>query len=287
VLSLALKGVPLAVLHYRDLGLRPMSDVDLLVEPDDAPRAMAALDRAAWRAKELRADVVARSAATPYRSPDGGCTLDLHWRLEPWVARNRRDRDRELWGGASPFDLRGQPLLTPAPHDLMLHVVLHAFRSDWRRITRWVPDVVILLRSSAAVFDWDALLDRVVRSHLALPVRDALTYVSATFNAPVPPPVLAVLRDSRTSRREAHKYRIASRSRPNRRRFAGDIPAMRIRWSRVTINFTRVGALGALPAFLRSRTHVDRLSALPVVVARRRLGRLHPRRRKPSTTDAA
>ena len=47
--TLGLKGVPLVISYYLDLGLRPMSDADLLVDPTDAARTIAVLRGAGWR----------------------------------------------------------------------------------------------------------------------------------------------------------------------------------------------------------------------------------------------
>lgn len=280
VRNLTLKGVPLSLLHYRDLSLRPMADIDLLVEPGNVPRAMAALERAGWQFEgQLPADFVARLFEVTYRSPDGIGVLDLHWRLEPWVTRDLLGCDRALWAAAIPVDAGGQTLLAPAPHDLMLHVILHAYRSGWSEVPRWVPDVVVLLRG--AEFDWSRFVNRVVTAHLVLPVRDALTYVSATFDASLPDAVLTTLRTTGSSRRELRKHRVASRPPPDRHWLFGEWPAVRTYWFRIGVSFTRIGALRALPAFLRGKTHVDHLLALPFVIARRRARSVLSREKKP------
>src|SRR6202008_4308852 len=46
--TLFLKGAPLALEHYGDLGLRPMADIDVLVPWADAPRALDLLEAAGW-----------------------------------------------------------------------------------------------------------------------------------------------------------------------------------------------------------------------------------------------
>jgi hypothetical protein len=271
VRSVALKGVPLAVLYYDDRGLRPMVDVDLLVDPQDAPEVAAALDRSGWTAGDLSPDFVTGGGQASYRPPGGSPVLDLHWRLVPWVTRTGTGSDPALWAGATLFDVSGRTVLAPAPHDLVLHVVLHAYRSTWSRVPRWVPDVMVVLRREGAGFDWGSFVDRVVVSHLVLPVRDALDYLVDVFQAPVPADVLAALRSPRPTRRELHKHRVASSAMPTRHWLFGQWPALRTYWCRMSINFTRVGALRSFPAFLRWKMHVDRLGTLPLVVARRRI----------------
>src|SRR5262249_54557182 len=46
--TLLLKGIPLALLHYRDEAVRPMADADVLVPTQAVTGALAVLRRAGW-----------------------------------------------------------------------------------------------------------------------------------------------------------------------------------------------------------------------------------------------
>src|SRR5438128_2073327 len=134
VRTMGLKGVPLVLSYYQDWGLRPMSDADVLVDSADATRALDAMRRAGWRAfREVPENLIGRAEAS-FVSPADDCVVDIHWRLEPWVSRNLSGRDPALWSAARPIDIRGQEMLAPAAHDLVLHVLLHAYRSEWERV---------------------------------------------------------------------------------------------------------------------------------------------------------
>jgi len=270
--TLGLKGVPLVVSYYLDSGLRPMSDADLLVDPTDAARTIAVMREAGWRLAREPRDFVGRAEAT-FASPDHEGVVDVHWRLDPWVTRNAAGRDPALWAAASPIDVLGHEMLAPAPHDLALHVVLHAYRSEWERVVRWVPDLVLVLRDSGALFDWDVFVQRVETGHLVLPVREALEYVRTTFDAPVPGWVIDRLHAARPSRRERRKHRIASTRQTQRHWLFGQGLEFRTRWARVSVNYARATATRALPAFLRARADVDHLATWPFVVAGRRIRR--------------
>ncbi|MBZ5608241.1 MAG: nucleotidyltransferase family protein [Acidobacteriia bacterium] len=43
--TLVLKGMALTLLHYRDMALRPMSDLDILVPEDRAPEVVGLVQR--------------------------------------------------------------------------------------------------------------------------------------------------------------------------------------------------------------------------------------------------
>jgi len=271
--TMALKGVPLALTCYADPSLRPMGDFDLLVHPGHAATAVAALRRAEWPIEwELDPDFVARTSEVPCWSPDGHAVLDLHWRLVPWVTGSWTDDDPALWREAVPLTVDERATLAPADHDLLLHVILHAFRSGWRHVPRWVPDVVTLVRSASHTLDWDRFVDRVLRGRLAVPVADALGYVTTTFDAPVPDDVERALREARTTYRQRRKYHVAQRELVVRRHWLlGEATDLRIGWARASVNYSRIGAFRSLGPFLQGRTHVDHVWTLPIVVARRRV----------------
>jgi hypothetical protein len=271
--TMALKGVPLALTIYAAPSLRPMADVDLLVDPDRAADAVAALAARGWTIEwELVDDFVARKSEVPCRSPDGHAVLDLHWRLVPWVGRSWAARDPAVWHDATPLAVHGHVTLAPAAHDLLLHVILHAFRSGWACVPRWVADVTLLVRSATSTLDWDPFVDRVLRARLALPVADALEYVASAFEAPVPRSVHDALRAARSTSRERRKVRRAERPLVvQRHRLFGEAADLRTGWARVSVNYSRFGAFASIAPFLRGRMHVDHVWTLPFVVARRRL----------------
>jgi hypothetical protein len=273
VRAMALKGVPLVVRHYRDPSLRPMGDVDLLVDPEQAPDGVNALRRGGWGLEwTLDDDFVARTCEVPCRSPDGQGILDLHWRLVPWVGRSWTDRDPELWREAIPLPVVDRVTRAPADHDLLLHVILHAYKSGWAQVPRWVADVVMVLRGSGDSLDWDTFVDRVLRARLALPVAEALEYVTATFDAPVPEPVVGTLTGARSTRRERRKHRRAERTITAQRHWLrGEVADLSTSWARMSVNFSRAGTLSSLRPFLRGRMHVDRVWTLPFAVLGRRI----------------
>jgi len=285
--ALALKGVPLALRHYRDPSLRPMVDFDLLVDPDAARDAVGALSRAGWVLEwKVDDDFVARMSEVPCRSPDGRSMLDLHWRLVPWVGRSWTARDSSLWQEARPLPVIDRSTLAPAEHDLLLHVILHAYRSGWTYVPRWAADIVTVLRTSGDVFDWRRFLERVCVGRLMLPVGEALGYVRCAFGAPVPEPVLVTLAGAVATRRETHKHRRAEQPIAAQRHWLlGEAPDLRTSWARISVNYSRTDALRSLPPFLRGRTHVNRVWTLLFAVAGRRARRLWTERAMPRARD--
>jgi hypothetical protein len=275
VRSLALKGVPLVLEHYDDVSLRPMWDVDLLIDADRVLDALAALRAAGWRnAYPEREHVVRVYSEAQMRSPDGRTELDVHWRLVPWVDRHAGAADPELWAAAHSLDVDGRSTLAPAPEDLVLHVILHAFRTGWRVVPRWVADVAMVLRRLQEVFDWDRFVHRATQGRIVPPVLDALDFACELVPLPVPDDARRALRAAPVDRIEAYRYQVASRLRTGARLpVLGELGDLRVLWARHTLNVPFLARTTALPDFLVARTRAPGLWQVPSTVLTHRADR--------------
>ena len=279
--TMALKGVPLALAHYPDPSLRPMVDFDLLVDAEQAADTIAALRRAGWCAEwTLGTDFVSRTSEVPCRSSDDHAVLDLHWRLVPWVGRSWT-RTIPPCGTArstprrGSYDAGASGPRSLAPRDpARLPVGMGA-------VPRWVADVVVLVRTSGATpSSGTGSCSGCCTRISALPVADALEYVATTFAAAVPDHVRGTLDWARSTRRERRKHRCGERERSVTAPLAvGRSDGSQDRLGSNQRNFSRIGALSSIVPFLRGRTHVDHLWALPFVVARPSLPRSRRRKR--------
>lgn len=116
-----LKGVLLQVWVYPDAATRPISDVDVLVRPDDYLAAQQVLASRGYR--RLRTE--AGDWQSVWRHPELPLDLDLHRRL----ARTRRHRltPPALFAEGHPNEhLFGARVIVPDPLDLYAHLLAHA-----------------------------------------------------------------------------------------------------------------------------------------------------------------
>jgi hypothetical protein len=199
--TLLLKGAGLSLAHYRDMGARPMDDVDVAVPLARASEAIAVLRSAGMRPELPLTDehLVLRHAES-LATPDGH-TIDLHWSLL-WQAGD----DDEFWDAAVPATLLWSPTRTLSATDHILQVCAHG--AYWGRIhpMRWVADVHTVMRSAAPEIDWERLLRLAVHRELTLALHDALAYIDERFDTPMPDDLLGRLRSQpvRAMRRAAH-----------------------------------------------------------------------------------
>ena len=199
--TMVLKGAALAERHYRDVGLRLMYDVDVLVRAERAHEAASALQRHGWRPLlpiELD-DLMPVIQGTLYMDEmDDG--IDLHWHAM-WAPADEDD----FWSAGEPLVVGGTSTLCPCPADQLLHVCVHGVWNDGLPL-RWVPDAMTLMRSAPGL-DWDRVVDRARARSLTLPMLGALGYLREAFDAPVPSEVVVSLAETRHGLRERLAHR--------------------------------------------------------------------------------
>lgn len=138
--AITLKGAALAPYIYAEVGLRTMADVDLLVRPEDAGRAEAALADLGYglnpAAPDLRPPGFLRAYggsaeyARPAAGVHGPLMIDLHWRLtnSEWIRRATRLPLDALWATARPWSHGGAQALRLAPFYEAAHLALHLLK---------------------------------------------------------------------------------------------------------------------------------------------------------------
>jgi putative nucleotidyltransferase-like protein len=207
--TMVLKGSALVPLHYRDPGLRPMDDFDVLVPVEQARAAMDVLARSGWtpahRHPELRIPIVHSTsfADAVYRQ------LDLHWHVigEGWHA----SLDERFWKASVPVDIEGVATRALSPAHQLLHLIAHGIRWDDPSPIRWIADAMAVIRSDGDSIDWQALADEAVVRHLTLPVGDGLAYLAEHLDAPIPAATLGALRSVPVPRLERFNYEFQTR----------------------------------------------------------------------------
>jgi len=204
---MVLKGAALIQLYYRESGLRPMLDADVLVHAHQAEQAMELLQRLRWKSvRHAPQTYIPIIHSTPFED-DGGRQVDLHWHLF-WECFNAND-DHEYWKNAVPVKIGGVQTLTLNPTDQLLHTCWHGAR--WNEVPpiRWIADAMAIMRGSAAEIDWEGLHKKAQRHRIVMPIKDSLQYLKNTFEAPVPDTLLKSLSAVRISKIERENYEVS------------------------------------------------------------------------------
>lgn len=146
IVALPFKGPALGALLYGDPGIRPCSDLDLLVRPDDVPAALDALEAVGMRCPRHspgRERLLLRHGhARPLLDEDGS-VVELHWRITSPMHPIRLPASRLLARSES-ISIAGHPLLVPHPSDLFAMLAVHGAKHAWQRLI-WISDMARLI----------------------------------------------------------------------------------------------------------------------------------------------
>lgn len=150
---LAERSVPLValgdlalILAHEDAGLRPTTEVALLVRPEHAPVASEALRDAGHRRRPARAGRESPTRPIRWSASEGSASIELH--VHPFRHRPSAEIDELFRSRARPANgSTAAALLVPEPTDLLLHLV---HRASFGRLPpiHWLPDVATVVRGS-------------------------------------------------------------------------------------------------------------------------------------------
>ena len=191
-----LKGTALHALGLYAPGERPMADIDLLVHPDDAPRAAALLCElgyetsfAQWKHQVFKpAGEAAVAALGEHR--DTPINIELHTRIHERLPVTAVDITATVY----PRDAHPGLNAYPSHAALMGHLLLHAAGNLCGRSLRLMHlNDISLLATRMSAHDWETLWREVGRPWWALP---PLLLVARYYRHAVPDVVLARLRRS-------------------------------------------------------------------------------------------
>lgn len=187
---IVLKGAYLAQVVYQDIGLRSMSDVDLLVRPEQLETARQVL-------VDLGYGTVKEEAAHHhdwYRHPDSGLDVELHWALVS--AQDTVQIDHAgLWVRAIPVAIAGVPVHVPAVEDTLLHLMVHTtLQHVFHHFgLRGLCDVQQMIYRYHTQIDWQTLCARARTWTCQRSTYLVLLLARDLLGAPVPSHALAAL----------------------------------------------------------------------------------------------
>jgi hypothetical protein len=165
---IVLKGAFLAEAVYKNIGLRAIGDVDVLVKKGDlsiAKNALARLgynpiqcDLTQWHADQGR--LLTHMHLPPYCNKQG-LWIEVHWDLQTLASPFRIDINA-FWSNAQPATIADVDALKLAPEDLLQHLCLHLdqhLRSGAIPL-RWYCDIAEVIQHYEEEIDWNYLVQQ-------------------------------------------------------------------------------------------------------------------------------
>ncbi len=182
--AILLKGGALIETVYGvHLGLRPLSDLDLLLRPEAVASVAEILCGRGFRP----------TSATSLLFDRGSFAFDLHTELvgAAWFRRKEmafRYDGEDLWREASPLDPHDPSLLLLEPSHQFLHLILHALKHSFNRLI-WFIDLGLVLKQVR----WAGVVNRAEAAGALRVLAYALLPLRAIMGIEVPEAVVARL----------------------------------------------------------------------------------------------
>jgi len=183
-----LKGAPLAALIYKDFGMRPMSDLDVLVEEEVALAVVQHLVAGGWQMVIHPQPRTVDQEFMSFRHGMGfkhacGVELDVHWHLS--YLGTRPGLDKIVREAAEPFNLKGLNCWTLCPTDHLFHAMVHGILYNPFPASRWIADAMWIMRSDRAV-DFKRIEELARHYDVSPHVKAAISLLKNEFGAEIP-----------------------------------------------------------------------------------------------------
>jgi len=156
----------------------------VIVRQPDLPRTEQLLESFGYRTKrhdETQRDYFQATGQYPYRHPDTGVNIDLHWELAPFGSTFPFTL-AEMWSKIQDVPLAGHPVPTLAWDHMPMLLACHGTKERWRFL-KWVCDFAFLVQARPEL-DWGAVFDRAKQSHCSRPLLLAVLLASDLLGVP-------------------------------------------------------------------------------------------------------
>lgn len=179
--TILLKGFFLAEKIYKNLALRPMTDIDILIKKEDFPKVNEILSSLGYSSIINSYHILdnpflysATFSCQNHRVMDS-FSIDLHWHIlsSTWLMGFLSDGIdmRRIWEQAEPIKIDNVDVLTLSPAHLLIFLSLHGFSHNFERIIL-LTDILETIIYHEDKLEWNKVKEEAQR----LEVENILSY---------------------------------------------------------------------------------------------------------------
>ena len=189
---LVLKGPAYGRTIYDDPVLRPASDLDLLVKPDDMEQSRAILEGLGYRCKarifDAEKETLYKDEKLVHRgNPRHYRAIELHWRLHNFLGISQEAQTEELFRRAIKVETDSLSFEVLDSVDAFIHTAINnAYGHDDAMRLIWAYDIKMLALSLAVPSDWEKLQKRSVAWSARLAVELSIEMARAWLDLQLP-----------------------------------------------------------------------------------------------------
>jgi hypothetical protein len=216
--TVVLKGIALTELVYKNHGIRPMSDMDILVPYQEAKHAIGVLKDAGFvvESEHLLEHNLEYGRSIAFTDNDE-TEIDLHWYA--FVNSLGNVQKNDFWDDVMPIEVSGVETHSLNHTDNLLHAIVHGIRKNPEPPIRWVADSMKIINSADLDVDWQRLLTYASKFRVFLQVKKALIYLKVHFDADIPDHIINQMKTYEPSYVERVVYKYGEKIGDNRKDF--------------------------------------------------------------------
>jgi len=268
--ALFIEGVVLAARFYAELGLRPTSFVDVLVQEEDTDVAIVQLARAGWAADPTASTVSRGAARYLYDRDRNVCGLRSRLSIDCFAQGSVERQGAFAW--AEKYTVGGVELDVLPPTELLFALCVSHARAEPLRNVQWIADAKMVLEKE---IEWRRLLALARENAQVSRLRDAFGYLSALPGPKPPMEIPDQLASTKVEKRESLTYLRTTGS----IRGLGPLPPVVAEHLAATPNKSLPATIASFPRFLRTRWDLTHTWQVPLAAGRRAVQLLGRRQR--------
>ncbi len=202
--TLVFKGAPLAILHYKNIGLRPMNDVDVLLKKKDIEKSLKFFEKKGWTPQLIPIkDHLKYHNGVGFADKEGN-EFDIHW--HPLIESIWEEDHYDFWENSVPITINDFETRAFCAADLLLHTIIHGIRWNLETPVRWIPDCYYIINNSGNEIDWERFIYLTKKYNLALKLQKSLLYLKEVFETKIPDSVMNKLGKIKISKFDRLEY---------------------------------------------------------------------------------
>ncbi len=191
---IALKGIYLSEWLYGDVGLRQFSDIDLLVKPQDAEKALSVLRSLGYKSFDgIESEEIGGQKDLMHYKPRilNDVSVEIHINVQHSKESYLMPIE-ELWANAVKTKIDGIDARVLSFYDQFIHLCVHLDKHVKMGHVQFTSfaDITNIISVYENEFDWQQLLEKSRRYNCEAIVFKYVVLVHKYFNAPIPTVIL-------------------------------------------------------------------------------------------------
>jgi hypothetical protein len=199
IATICLKGAFLAESIYQNIGLRSLSDIDLLIRDTDLQMTKTVLPQLRYQPVDVYPTewheqwwtLLCKNQQIVYVNMKKKVFLEINWHIQSLSSPFEINIDT-FWKNAQPVTIADVEALAFAPEDLLQHLCVHLYKHGIQGATRlkWYCDIAEVIEFYGEKISWKYLLESTRNYRTEEPMYSGLYSVKAFLGASVPSHIL-------------------------------------------------------------------------------------------------